>query len=213
MKDYFLFWGVSLLTTFLLSSCCSNIDPFGNEMGDVYAYQLYFQFFDQYGNNFVEDVELEDWWPSNKPSSEANSGSVLKDSYSLDIILSKQSDKWNNKTYNVYGRPGFEPDVNRPEFIWYNDKNGCYLQSDLGLYSGYCSTQDVLTYEVVFPSVFGDNEIHIITAYWNHFENKQNTTYYPRCYRVEFESQVVELDNSDAYNPLSNFVSLTVNRE
>lgn len=185
---------VFLFLAAICASCGSSTDPFGDEMGDLYVYSLNFRFVDDKGNNLVKDIPLEEWMPSSKPATEAISGSPLKDCYNLDIILSEQSDKWNNETYNVYARPGFTPDVNKPEFIWYKDDDGGSLYCELGLYSGYCVQQEMLTYKIACPIIFGDNETHIINTFWGRANTKTNGTYKPECYRVEFKSQTIELD-------------------
>ena len=188
---------VFVVATFILSSSSCGYSIDGVKIGDEMLYNIGFVFQDAEGNNLAEGIDLEDWIPANLPKEQATSGQVAS-YYKLDIILSKQSDKFDNTTYKYirnYAHTGpilnTDTDVNYPK-LTYRKINGCvFIGNSFLLYTGLVEPQDKLTYQITCPYIFGDDEVHTITTYWKELGDKIQNTYFGECYKVEFDGQTI----------------------
>jgi hypothetical protein len=190
---------VLAVSAFSLSSCGF---AGGIELKDQMQYNISFVFQDAEGNNLAEGIDLEDWTPVDVPKEQATFGQVVSD-YKLDIILSKQSDKFNST--NEYYHP----------ILIYTKTDDCIcIGNNLILYTGLAEPQNKLTYHITCPYIFGDEEIHVITTYWKELGNKHNATYLAECYMVEFDGQTITDIRHDPTNRTyrENYVTLTINR-
>ena len=189
------------LLTLLLSSCGDYIN--GHRMGDRMSYSLSFHFQDSEGNDLSKGVDH---------------GEILVNSdYKLDIILSKQSELWDNKIYQpVNEDPSVIYDDHSPKLV-YLDLNGqAYIGNQFTLYTGLVDHQKILTYQITCPYIFGDDDVHFLTTYWRDLGEKYNTEYFVECYKVEFEGQVItDIGHiKEGFNLLymSNYITLTISK-
>ena len=104
-------YGLWVMAMMNLTSCELFFDTLPPK---TIVYNLGFNFQDSTGNDLVKGIGLEDWIPSDIAMKDALSGTVNRDLYVLDIIVSEPCTNWDNEIYNAPARPGFEPDVNRP---------------------------------------------------------------------------------------------------
>lgn len=182
----------------LLTSCESDVSRFGDRL----HYNMSFAFQDAEGNDLSTDIERSTYGQIESP-------------YKLDIILSKQSDKYDNEKYNVINPDAYEMDYNPPTLLYQSTEQYNYLTSLFTLHTGYAENQEMLTYQLTCPDIFGDNEMHIITTYWEKSGNKINSDYFFKCYKVEFDGQTItdirQTISADDYYK-ANHVTLTVNR-
>ncbi len=176
-----LFGFVALVCSFICQSCSSD------DMDEVGTYNISFSFTDKSGNNLISGIRLEEWIPSNQPQENATSGVVDGSRYHLDVILSTPSDKWNNETYNTYGRPGYTPDSYRQKFT-INDTKNPVLTNQFLLPLCYCQPQNILTYKIVLQSFFGDDDVHEFKTYWQ-LPNNTYTSYTAICVRAECDGK------------------------
>jgi hypothetical protein len=161
-----------------------------------------FAFQDAEGNDLSIDIERSTYGQIESP-------------YKLDIILSKQSDKYDNEKYNVINPDAYEMASNRLILLYQPVGQHIYLTNDFRLHTGYAENQEMLTYQLTCPHIFGDNDMHIITTYWERSGKKIKSDYFFKCYKVEFDGQTITDINqtiSDDYYHKSNYVILTVNR-
>lgn len=182
----------------LLTSCESDVSRFGDRL----HYNMSFAFQDAEGNDLSIDIERSTYGQIESP-------------YKLDIILSKQSDKYDNEKYNVINPDAYEMDSNRLILFYQPVGQHIYLTNDFRLHTGYAENQEMLTYQLTCPHIFGDNDMHIITTYWERSGKKIKSDYFFKCYKVEFDGQTITDINqtiSDDYYHKSNYVILTVNR-
>lgn len=216
MRHHILF---SLLAiTLIVNSCTLEGSAEGSA---VMQYNMSFVIVDSDGNNLVQPgMGLSDWMPSDKPSEEAVSGIVSNSR--LDIILGKQSDRYDNKEYH-----GILPDDEKNGLISYDicqpklqyertDDGRDYLFNCFVISEKFCEPQDMLRYEITCPEVFGDEEIHVINTYWKEIDEVANQRtkgeYFPVCYKVEFEGTIYT-DVINNFNDLvPNQVTITFNR-
>jgi hypothetical protein len=162
---------------------------------EVVVYNLALNFQDASGNDLVKGIGLEEWLDSAFVAEEqAQAGSVKDDLYVLDIIVSQPCENWDNDTYSVPARPGFEPDVNRPRIGMARENNGyCYLWNSFRLWLKNCPEMRMLTYKLKCPYVFGDEAAHEFVTYWDipksYYRNTRDR--YAKCYRIEFEGKEI----------------------
>ena len=204
---------IVIFSLFLSAFICGSCTPAYMRYGDSIYYSLSFIFQDAEGNNLAEGIDLYDWIPSDKPQEQATSGQVAD--CKIDIILSKQSDKYNNEHYHLIepGMIDYEPYT---PILMYQRYNGQILLGNrFHIYMDYVEPQEKLTYKITCPYIFGDNEIHVITTYWKKELGESILhSYYPECYMVEFDGKVI---TDIGFNPEDkvhkrNYVTLTVNR-
>lgn len=179
--------GLLVLSAIGLSSCDWL---FGHEEPeyDYIVYNLALGFRDASGNDLVKGIGLKDWQPGASMEN-AQWGSVDDDLYKLDIIVSEPCHDWSNDTYDTPSQPGIgSVDVKRPNWnIDHYDKD-YYLQNRFTLPVNACPEEKKLTYKLICPYVFGDDEVHELITYWD--IPKEKTTsheYFAQCVRIEFK--------------------------
>jgi len=182
----------------LLIICSSCVDilahlfGYGSPDPESVTYNLGLSFQDASGNDLVKGIGLEGW--SVGMPIEDDLYYLVKDSlYTLDIILSEPCKNWDNKIYNVPARPGFEPITNHPTLGMNIYDNGyCYLTSDFfRVPVNECPEEKILTYKLKCPYVFGDEAVHELVTYWDIPKKKILSSYYAKCYRIEFEGKEI----------------------
>ena len=173
---------LSIIAVLILSSC---EPPWHNEP-EFIGYNLYLSFQDASGNDLVKEIELSE-----------SSGAVKESLYSLDIIVSEPCWNWDNEIYNAPARPGFEPDVNRPKLALSNYEGYSYLINQFGLPVDDCPKQEILTYKIKCPYIFGDDAVHELVTYWE-IPNERNPS--AKCYRITFEGNEVTPSPMDKYD-------------
>lgn len=174
---------LSLIALIMLLSSCEP--PSHTEPEFVY-YNLYLNFRDRSGNDLVKGIPLS-----------AFSGSVEDSLYTLDIIVSEPCSNWDNDIYNAPAKPGFEPDVNRPRLSLSKYNGYSYLRNQFSLPVNDCPQQEILTYKIKYPYIFGDDEVHELVTYWEIPKDKRNPS--AKCYRIEFEDNEITPTTMDNY--------------
>lgn len=189
MKNCFNTVSAILLLSLLVVSCRPKWE-WGTDPGKQTRYFLLFEFLDSEGNPLGKDLELVNWTPSNVSRENATSGTVSKEAFKCDIILSRPSEHFNNETYETTYANGQKrgQDMN---FYWRYNKSSCQTGYDFWLHRDLVEPQDVLTYEIVSRDIFGDGEKHVITTYWRNHEKVIGRTEnrFPECYRVEYNGK------------------------
>lgn len=112
----------------LLTSCESDVSRFGDRL----HYNMSFAFQDAEGNDLSTNIERSTYGQIESP-------------YKLDIILSKQSDKYDNEKYNVINPDAYEMDSNRLILFYQPVGQHIYLTNDFRLHTGYAENQEMLT--------------------------------------------------------------------
>lgn len=211
-----IYYLAALLCITLFSACTKEKeDELSGEniMGDAHRYKLAFHFVDENDKSLAENLEFSSWIPSNKPMTEATWANVSRDCCSLEIILGKQSPLWDNDAYNVRGDAwGVITEVHKPFFIWTQMDEKDILISDFMLYSALCYPQEKLTYQIVCPQIFGDENKHEIVSHWHQPEEKVNGEYFFECDHIEIDSRSIKVEHveNDNYLPFINIVNIPV---
>ena len=164
---------LSIVALIMLLSCesSSHTEP------EFVGYNLYFNFQDSSGNDLVKGIEID-----------ASSGAIENSLYTLDIMISEPCWNWDNDIYNAPARPGFEPYINRPKFGLSIHNDYSYLTSQFSLPLNDCPKQEILTYKIKCPYIFGDDAVHELVTFWN-IPNERNPS--AQCYRIEFEDHEI----------------------
>lgn len=201
-----------------LCSCCIDTSGLGYPM----RYDFSFIFLDADGNNLAEGIDIVDQNPRNVPREDATFGVVSDKGTRLDIILSNPGDKYDNNNYREigffpdtpYGLP--EPET-QPYFVYKKVGGISLIANDFVLFANACEPQEILTYQIVCPYIFGDDDVHAVTTYWKEQGKEDgmvNKEYFMECYKVEFEGKVINDINHDWERLLyeSNSVAITIDR-
>jgi len=178
----------------LLLICSSCVEILGRLFGlgapdpeDV-VYNMSFSFQDASGNDLVKGIGL-DWWMGSPyiPEEQAKSGGVNRDLYDLDIILSEPCQSWDNSIHTPAGSNTY---LTLGMKIY--DNGYCYLTNDyFSVPVGDCPEEKILTYKLKCPYVFGDEAVHELVTYWDIPKKKILSSYYAKCYRIEFEGKEI----------------------
>lgn len=204
---------VFIVTFITFISCGDSILGGKVKMGDPMQYNISFVFQDAEGNDLSDRIDIKDWYPANVSKEDATFGEVAD--YKLDIILSDPGELFNNKLYNINDPEAVELDYNPPMLVYQYTEDNIYLGNNFLLYTGIVGPQDKLTYEITCPHIFGDNEVHVITTYWKEeLGEKMSATYFPECYKVEFDGKVITDIGYDLEDKIyrRNYVTLTIDR-
>lgn len=215
----------------MLTGCDKNQLSGLNDERQIDFYWLNVNFKDIAGNDLVALLGKECWESAADPS--YWDGRINPDLYQLDVILSNPHASWNNNIYNSRAREGFIPDVNRPYFfmVIYNEEDEVALSSFKGASEteGYCylfsnfhipainGIQDSLTYKIMCPTIFGDNLIHEITAYWKENLKDSEGARYPECINATYDGKEVQVkkllvDSAVNRNYYSYFIDIVLDR-
>jgi hypothetical protein len=166
----------------------------GSKPISLYKYQLALSFQDASGNDLVKGIEL-------KEDPGGFSSTVRSDLYVLDVILYEQCENWDNRIYNVPARPGMTPDVQRPYMQAREGNDGYYyLANRFGYTADGCPAQEILTYKLTCPYLFGDEEIHEFVTYWDVPEEREWHGVYAKCYLIEYEGKAITPVRMDEVN-------------
>jgi len=177
---------IGALFAFILICCCSKQEK--NQFPRNHVLQLNFQ--DAFGTEILKDipnvrlighlvVEDKDGW----------CGEVKSDVYKLDVVLPKLCFELQ------------EPLSERNEFPLFVNKiaNRYYLHIEVGS-SSLCPPPNVITYKLICPHIFGDDDEHIITSYWRPRENSHSswiledgTSALNYCYRITLDGKEVSV--------------------
>ena len=190
------------VTGLMLSGCDKNSLSGLNAARPIDFYWLTVNFKDDSGNDLVALLGKESRESAVDPS--YWDGRINPELYQLDVILSNPHASWDNNIYNARGC-----DVNQPYFsmVIYNEEDEVALSSFKGASEteGYCylfsnfhipainGIQDSLTYKIMCPTIFGDNLIHEITAYWKENIKDSEGERYPECIDATFDGKEVRV--------------------
>lgn len=198
-----LFFGLIILTT----SC--DFILYDKGMGNQMQYHISFVFQDAEGNNLAEGIGVEDMYPD-MPKEQVTDGKVV--GYKLDIILSDPGD-FNDKRYPFYDEVSgkvYDPPILKYK---YTEDNNIYIENNFCFYRGVVKPQEKLIYEITCPHIFGDDKVHVITTYWTGEQGETVlSSFFPVCYKVEFEGKIITDIRYDLPYTYKNNVILTVNR-
>jgi hypothetical protein len=185
------------LLTFVIISFSSCDYVFGlfyrDSSPEFVTYNLALSFQDASGNDLVKGIGLEEWWAGTSIEN-AQRGTVNRDLYVLDIIVSIPCENWDNDIYNVPARIGFVPSVNRPALIMARENDGyCYLTNNFHLPVEGCPEEKILTYKLKCPDVFGEEAVYEFVTYWDipKKEHAYTRDRFAKCYRIEFEGNEI----------------------
>jgi hypothetical protein len=182
-------YGLWVMAMMNLTSCDLFFDTLPPK---TIVYNLGFNFQDSTGNDLVKGIGLEECISSDIAMKDALSGTVNRDFYVLDIIVSEPCMNWDNEIYNAPASPGFEPDVNRPKLTMNTNNGTCYLNNIFSVPADDCPEQEILTYKLKCPYVFGDEAVHEFVTYWDIPKTKTSSSeYFAKCYRIEFEGNEI----------------------
>jgi len=182
-------YGLLVMAMLNLTSCDLFFDTLPPK---TIVYNLGFNFQDSSGNDLVKGIGLEEWIPSDIAMKDALSGTVNRDLYVLDIIVSEPCTNWDNEIYNAPARPGFEPDVNRPKLTMNNNNGTCYLNNSFSVPAEDCPEQKILTYKLKIDYVFGDDAVYEFITYWDVPKKYlPDNSKFAKCYRIEFDGNEI----------------------
>ena len=182
-------YGLWVMAMMNLTSCDLFYDTLPPK---TIVYNLGFNFQDSTGNDLVKGIGLEEWIPSDIAMKDALSGTVNRDFYVLDIIVSEPCTNWDNDIYNIPASPGFEPDVNRPKFTMNNNNGTCYLSNSFSVPADDCPEQEILTYKMKIAHVFGDEAVYELVTYWDVPKKYlSDNSKFAKCYRIEFDGNEI----------------------
>jgi hypothetical protein len=176
----FVFLSLSALLMMCSVSSCHLVF---NHEPDVVLYSLDISFRDASGNDLVKGIGLDDLYPADVPEGQAQSGSVKRDLYVLDIIASPPCqdaiDSWNASHFVT---PDHKLGMDKFDRYW-------FLTTNIGFMADDCPNEKMLTFRLKCPYVFGDDAKHELVAYWD-VPKIRNNSAYAKCNRVEFEGKV-----------------------
>ena len=200
MKTLAIF-GLLAITMMNLTSCDWL---FGTPPPETIFYNLGFNFQDSTGNDLAKGIELDEW-SADTTMEDALWGTVKPDLYVLDIIVSEPCTNWDNDIYNTPARPGFEPDVYRSKLGVARSNDGArYLRNSFSVPVNGCPEQEMLTYKLKCPYIFGDEEVHEFVTYWDVPKKYlPDNSKFAKCYRIEFDGDEIipqaPIDKSGSY--------------
>lgn len=178
-----------LILTFMTVSC--HKVQWGTDLERSAVYFLNFEFENKDGNALGRNLELSRWEPNNKPREEAAHGIIPRKTFHCDIILSRPSEYFDNVKYKTHYADGTERLADMC-FAWRLDDAHCQIGYQFYLHLDLIEPQDILTYEIICPDIFGDKEKHVFTTYWRNHDYKvaeSDKRTYPECYLVEYEGK------------------------
>ena len=179
------------------------------EFRPTYTYLLSLSFKSTDGTDLMVPLWEDQWKPEGDNSKWA--GEINPKMYKLDIILSNPHESWDNTIYNFRGSDNYDPKVLHPSFQAINFKEDYPIfkeQNDkeedgYRLFSlfhspGKNGLQEYLTYKITCPTIFGDNSVHEIIAYWDNdsvvaYDADDNRTWaqYPDCIKAVFDGREI----------------------
>ena len=217
---------MSLVLIALALSSCGKLAPGGKTQDTSYRYCISINFSDFLGKDLVAPLGDERWKPANDHSYWY--GEINPDKYGLDISLSNPSLEIQ---YISTPKPEFERKTG-PYFKMAKYDNNYRLTSNFGqeVYTegdGYYylsneygtpifhyaddnydtiieePVQDHITYKISCPTIFGDNSVHELVAYWaedpdNSYDPQDARTWYlyPKCIKASFDGKEVAVKRS-----------------
>ena len=161
--------------------------------------EMSFCFKDSEGRNLVKDLPLAEWYPKNLPMDQAYQGSLTDDSYSMYCSI---NDVKIPKVYKV-------------KLYMTTAENGERLLQNEHIYSDYKEKNQVFTFKIRFPALFGDNEEHELKTYWTIPREKYCNNHYAICNRAVLDGQelsdVVYIDHPNGIKrEKSNKLTITI---
>ncbi|MCR5827655.1 MAG: hypothetical protein K6G53_04495 [Bacteroidales bacterium] len=191
--------------------------------GYVYAtsctYFIDISFKDSLGNDlvaplaedrYISDQQIDKWW-----------GEIDPERYKLEII---------SQSGDIIAHDRYSGSLRKPQFFMSkydsnyklvsDEDTGCYyLEQILQLPAIVYVLQQQLTYRIICPTIFGDDNIHEIITYWDF--SKEDITpplrndKFPECYGIIYEDQrlvPVRAGAESVGNHYGHFVNLVVDR-
>jgi hypothetical protein len=216
---------IALLPMFALTSC-GKLAPGGKTQDTSYRYCISISFSDIVGKDLVAPLGDERWKPANDHSYWY--GEINPDKYGLDISLSNPP---HEIQYINSPKPEFERKTG-PYFKMAKYDNNYQLTSNFGkevytegdglhfLSNEYGTPiyhyaddnydriieepiQEHITYKISCPTIFGDNSVHELVAYWADdpdisYDSQDARTWYlyPECIRASFDGKEVAVKKS-----------------
>lgn len=181
-----------ITTTFFLVLCilvglgaCTKTDPY-LEMEETF-YSLCIKFEDKFGNSLVDSIPIfQSPWGSN-PLTVKDGKEVL-----VDVTTRRFGFK--------YGRCDGNPDPQLySERLYIDGSNG----GEWLLYNNYETwmgkfQRDTVIYELRFPAIFGDDDVHKMISYWTVPSKKFENKHYAVCNYIELDGhklQIIQKNN------------------
>ncbi len=170
-----------LIVLVIMCSSCSKLYEKYSFGGIHVTYHTGYCFIDENGQNTVDALPLIEWSPKSVPSEEATSGMISTDEFSLECTLSDPT------RLSDFPKGDFAvPNVHIEAF---DSKR--YFVITLALYTKWSNFQDVISFDLACPQLFGDDETHHIETFWrNHTQQragKKVPSYFPECYRIDID--------------------------
>lgn len=235
------------LSIIMLSVACGKLAPGGKTKDTSYRYCISINFSDFLGKDLVAPLGDERWKPANDHSYWY--GEINPDKYGLDITLSNPP---HEMQYISTPKPEFDKKTG-PYFKMAKYDNNYQLTSNFGqeVYTegdGYYylsneygtpmfhyaddsydtiieePVQDHIIYKISSPTIFGDNSVHELVAYWAEdsdnsydFQDARTWYLYPECIRASFDGKEVAVKrivvNSTEYRDYySYFINIVLDK-
>ena len=201
----------------------NNLVADGSEQ-TMYDYVLTIGIKDVSGKDLVRSLKGDQWQPEGDTSPWR--GQINPEEYNLEILLSNPNEAYDNTIYanNASGfvrdskdlehlLPSFRLAQYGEDYRWLPYYDNATLQScdfDRQYYlqntfSDGCGNglQDHLTYRFSCPTIFGDDSVHEIIAYWAEEDVKYAISamqQFPKCTKVMFDGEEIAFANR-AYIP------------
>lgn len=177
-----------LLAILMMMGSISSCRLFFNQDPEMVSYPLELSFQDASGNDLVKGIGLEEWCcPTDIAEEQAQSGTVKRDLYVLDITASELCEEvmesWSNQHF-------VSLDARSPK-LGMNKSNGyTFLTTSFFLTVKDCPNEKMLTYKLKCPYVFGDDKEREFVTYWD-IPKLIDRHAYAKCNRIEFEGKVI----------------------
>jgi len=171
---------VSGVLALMLFSCdgCSKEDPYLN--WEATCYSLSMKFEDADGKSFMDSI------PITQNASDAPIEGVYRE-----VLVDKNTNKFDLKSGRCNGNPTPELYAVR-SYLDSSVGNECRLYyNDMISIGKYC--RDTLIYELKFPALFGDDDVHRMVAYWTVPSDKLDNKHYAICNYIELDGQELQV--------------------
>jgi hypothetical protein len=150
-----------------------------------------------------ELLDMAKWSPTNAPKEQAYYAEFCSDDYKMSVkyLSDEKKVKGYQRAYEV-------------QLYMALAKNGkWYLESDCiatGIFE-----YETLTYELRFPALFSDDEVHRLIAKWGAATCKVENTYYPICESIEIDGEkydVKQIEHPVYKGGIANVVTIHLDR-
>ncbi len=205
----------------IVMASCGKLAPGGKLQDSSYKYLISISFTDNANKDLVAPLGDERWKPANDHSYWY--GEINPDMYGLDISLSNQLHEFQyiNSPKPVFERKtgpyfkmakydnNYQLTSNFGQEVYTEGDGKYYLSNEYGTPICHYADdnydriieepiQDHITYKISCPTIFGDNSVHELVAYWaedpdNSYDPQDARTWYlyPKCIKASFDGKEI----------------------